>query len=168
MGPQTHADQLAKTLSYVETGQAEGASLMTGGVRMTTPNTAAGYFVSPAVFRDVAPSMRIAQEEIFGPVVAIIPFDTEEEAIEIANGTEYGLVAGLWSSNLARAHRVASRIEAGTVWINTYRYLRPGIPYGGLKISGLGRENGFEGIEHYLETRATVVSLSENYPDAYA
>ncbi len=112
--------------------------------------------------------MRIAQEEIFGPVCAVIPFDTEEQAIEIANATVYGLTAAIWTQNVGRAHRVAGQIQAGTVWVNTYRYLRWNIPYGGFKLSGLGRENGPEALEGFLETRSTIMSLTGAYPDAYA
>jgi (Z)-2-((N-methylformamido)methylene)-5-hydroxybutyrolactone dehydrogenase len=115
MGPQAHLEQLEKTLSYVGLGQDEGAELITGGARLEGD----GYFIAPTVFAGVAPAMRIAQEEIFGPVAAIIPFDGEEEAIAIANGTPYGLAAGLWTGDVGRAHRVAARIEAGIVWVNT-------------------------------------------------
>jgi aldehyde dehydrogenase (NAD+) len=101
-------------------------------------------------------------------VVSVIPFDDEDEAIAIANDTDYGLTAGLWSQNIGRAHRVASRIQAGTVWINTYRYIRWAIPYGGFKMSGLGRENGMEAVDAYLQTRSTIVNLTGNYPDMYA
>src|SRR3546814_14048264 len=103
------------------------------------------YFVEPTVFAGVSAAMRIAQEEIFGPVAALIPFDGEEEAIAIANATPYGLAAGLWSGDTGRAHRVAARIEAGMVWVNTYRHIRWSTPYGGVKASGWGRENGLEG-----------------------
>lgn len=168
MGPQAHEEQLTKTLDYVASGQAEGARLLTGGARVLKEGLEGGYFVAPTVFGEVASKMRIAQEEIFGPVVSAIPFDTEEEALSIANDTQYGLVAGLWTSNLARAHRVAAHIDTGTVWINTYRYIRWAIPYGGSKMSGFGRENGMEAVDAYLQTRATVVSLSGAFPDAYA
>lgn len=168
MGPQNSAAQLDKTLQYVDIGQSEGARLAAGGRRLRTPELAPGYFVAPTVFADVSNDMRVAQEEIFGPVVCAIPFDTEDEAVAIANHTEYGLTAGLWSQDIGRAHRVAARIEAGTVWVNTYRYVRWAIPYGGFKISGLGRENGLEGVDAYLQTRSTVINLHGQYPDAYA
>jgi acyl-CoA reductase-like NAD-dependent aldehyde dehydrogenase len=100
-------------------------------------------------------------------VCSVIAFDTEEEAVEIANDICYGLTAAVWTQNLGRAHRVAAQIEAGTVWINTYRYIRWNIPYGGFKLSGLGRENGPEALDAYLETRATIVNLSGIYPDVY-
>jgi aldehyde dehydrogenase (NAD+) len=112
--------------------------------------------------------MKIAREEIFGPVVSLIPFDSEEEAIRIANGTRYGLCAGLWTRDVSRAHRVAAQIQAGTVWVNTYRYIRWALPYGGVKASGWGRENGIEALDSYLETRTTVISTTGQFPDAYA
>jgi len=127
-----------------------------------------GYFVKPTVFADVTNQMRIAREEIFGPVVGVIKFKTEEEAVAIANDTEYGLVAGLWTQNVGRAHRVAAQIQAGMVWVNTYRYIRYNIPYGGYKVSGLNRENGAEGLEPYFETKSTIINLGGAYPDAYA
>jgi aldehyde dehydrogenase (NAD+) len=120
------------------------------------------------VFADVTNQMRIAREEIFGPVVGVIKFKTEEEAVAIANDTEYGLVAGIWTRNVGRAHRVAAQIQAGMVWVNTYRFIRYNIPYGGYKVSGLNRENGAEGLEPYFETKSTIINLGGAYPDAYA
>lgn len=166
MGPQAHNEQLQKTLRYLDIGRNEGARLVTGGERISELGD--GYFVKPTVFADVTNSMRIAREEIFGPVVGVIKFKTEEEAVAIANDTQYGLVAGLWTQNVGRAHRVAAQIQAGMVWVNTYRYIRYNIPYGGYKISGLNRENGSEGLEPYLETKSTIVNLTGNYADAYA
>ncbi|MBP7338977.1 aldehyde dehydrogenase [Niveispirillum sp.] len=168
MGPQAHQQQLDKTLSYVDIGRQEGAELVAGGSRLTAPGLAGGYFVEPTVFAGVAPTMRIAQEEIFGPVAAIIPFDGEDEAVSIANGTPYGLAAGLWTSDTGRAHRVANRIEAGMVWVNTYRYIRWSTPYGGVKTSGWGRENGIEALDSYLETRTTIISTTGRFADPFA
>jgi aldehyde dehydrogenase (NAD+) len=168
MGPHSHAEQLEKTFRYFAIGRDEGARLVTGGERLRGDSFGAGYYVAPTVFADVQNSMRIAQEEIFGPVVAVIPFDTEEEALALANNTEYGLVAGLWTQNLGRAHRIAARIEAGMVWVNTYRFIRWSFPYGGMKVSGLGRENGPEVLEHFTETKTTVVHLTGDYPDMYS
>ena len=168
MGPQAHDEQLSKTLRYIDIAKDEGAKLLAGGFRITEGNLGAGYFVAPTVFANVDNKMRVAREEIFGPVVSVIPFDDEEEAIAIANDTDYGLTAGLWSQNIGRAHRVASRIQAGSVWINTFRYIRWAIPYGGFKMSGLGRENGMEAVDAYLQTRSTIVNLTGKYPDVYA
>jgi len=168
MGPQAHEQQLAKTLRYIGIGREEGARLVTGGARIDRPALRNGYFVEPTVFADVSPGMRIAQEEIFGPVAAIIPFDGEDEAVAIANGTRYGLTAGLWTSDVGRAHRVAARLEAGMVWVNTYRYIRWSTPYGGIKASGWGRENGVEALDDYLETRTTVISTTGRFADPYA
>jgi aldehyde dehydrogenase (NAD+) len=168
MGPQAHAEQLAKTLSYVGIGRDEGAELVAGGARIEREGFADGYFVEPTVFAGVGPQMRIAQEEIFGPVAAILPFDGEEEAVAIANGTPYGLAAGLWTNDVGRAHRVANRIEAGIVWVNTYRYIRWSTPYGGVKSSGWGRENGVEALDSYLETRTTVISTTGKFADPFA
>ena len=166
MGPQAHNEQLQKTLRYLDIGRNEGARLVSGGERISAMGD--GYFVQPTVFADVTNSMQIAREEIFGPVVGVIKFKTEEEAVAIANDTQYGLVAGLWTQNVGRAHRVAAQIQAGMVWVNTYRYIRYNIPYGGFKISGLNRENGSEGLEPYFETKSTIINLSGNYADAYA
>jgi aldehyde dehydrogenase (NAD+) len=168
MGPQAHAEQLEKTLSYIAVGQGEGAELVAGGNRITTGALAAGYFVAPTVFANVDNRMRIAREEIFGPVAALIPFDDEDEAIALANDSAYGLTAGLWTQDVGRALRVSARIEAGMVWVNTYRYIRWSTPYGGFKASGWGRENGLEGLDAYLDTRTTVISTTGQFPDAYA
>lgn len=168
MGPQAHQQQLDKTLSYIDVGQREGAQLIAGGQRIESDDFADGYFVQPTVFANVRSDMRIAQEEIFGPVAAIIPFEGEDEAVAIANGTAYGLAAGLWTSDSGKALRVSNRIEAGIVWVNTYRYIRWSTPYGGFKTSGWGRENGIEALDSYLETRTTVMSTSGQFPDPFA
>lgn len=168
MGPQASAEQLAKTLSYIDIAAKEGARLIAGGEKASGPGMEGGYFIRPTVFADATNQMRFAREEIFGPVAALIPFDTEEDAVAIANDTTYGLTAGLWTSDITRAHRVSAQIRAGIVWVNTYRYIRWTTPYGGFKASGWGRENGIEALDNYLETRTTVFSTTGKFPDAYA
>lgn len=167
MGPQSSEEQLTKTLSYIDIGRREGAELVAGGHRVTGGGLDRGYFIEPTVFANASNQMRIAREEIFGPVATLIPFDGEEEAISIANDTTYGLTAGLWTRDVGRAHRVSSKIRAGIVWVNTYRYIRWTTPYGGFKASGWGRENGVEALENYLETKTTVISTTGIFPDAY-
>ncbi|WP_109467973.1 aldehyde dehydrogenase [Albibacillus kandeliae] len=168
MGPQSSAEQMEKTLRYVQIGREEGAELVAGGNRLDAGALSNGYFVEPTVFAGARNDMRIAREEIFGPVAALIPFDDEEEAVALANDTAYGLTAGLWTRDVGRAHRVSARIRAGIVWVNTYRYIRWTTPYGGFKASGWGRENGVEAMDAYLDTRTTVISTTGKFPDAYA
>lgn len=166
MGPQAHIAQLEKSLSYVKIGKSEGAELVAGGNRIGG-QLADGFFIEPTVFAGVRNTMRIAREEIFGPVVSILPFDDEEEAVSIANDSEYGLTAGLWTRDLGRALRVSQQIRSGIVWVNTYRYLRWSTPYGGFGMSGWGRENGADALDPYLETRTTVMSATGHFADAY-
>ncbi|HTW84404.1 MAG TPA: aldehyde dehydrogenase [Candidatus Sulfotelmatobacter sp.] len=162
IGPHTSAEQLAKTNRYIQLGRDEGYRLLYGGSRPA--GFERGYFVEPTIFGEVDNRSRLAQEEIFGPVLALIPFDDEAEAIAIANDVQYGLVAGLWTRDVARAHRVAAQLEAGLVSVNTYRPVHWMLPYGGFKMSGIGRENGLEAIDAYLETKTVVVDLSEAPP----
>ena len=162
IGPQTSAEQLAKTQSYIALGKESGARLLAGGGRPS--ELSKGYFVEPTIFADVSNRSRLAQEEVFGPVLAIIPFDTEDEAVALANDTDYGLVGGLWTSDLTRAHRVAHQIEAGLVSVNTFRPVHWMLPYGGYKMSGIGRENGLRVIDEYTETKTVVIELSGAEP----
>nr|WP_239094284.1 aldehyde dehydrogenase [Bacillus sp. B15-48] len=157
IGPHANKQQLEKTLKYIEIGKKEGAKLVAGGNR---PNIDKGYYVNPTVFADVDPNMRIAQEEIFGPVVSVIPFSTEEEAIQIANGVSYGLTAGVWTSDIARGHRMTKELRAGTVWINSFRWVRWAAPYGGHKASGWGSENGIEAIKELTQVKTVVIDLN--------
>jgi aldehyde dehydrogenase (NAD+) len=156
MGPLISAKQMKTVLDYVDIGSAEGASLLTGGRRVGER----GYFVEPAVFANVAHEMRISQEEIFGPVVSVIPFDDEDDALSIANGTAYSLAAGVWSADIGRVHRMAAGLKAGTVWVNTYGYTDVRLPWGGSGDSGFGREHGDVAIENFTEPKAVWVSLA--------
>jgi (Z)-2-((N-methylformamido)methylene)-5-hydroxybutyrolactone dehydrogenase len=162
IGPQTSAEQLAKTQKYIAIGKEEGARLIAGGKRPAS--LPKGYYIEPTVFADVDNRSRLAQEEIFGPVLAVMPFDTEEEVIAKANDVEYGLVAGLWTSDVGRAHRVAGAIEAGLVTVNTFRSTHWMLPYGGYKLSGIGRENGLEAIRGFTEVKVVVIDFEKAMP----
>lgn len=161
MGPLVSAEHRQKVESYIEIGKAEGATLLTGGKRPDGEEFANGNFVEPTIFTNVTPQMRIAREEIFGPVLAVIPFKTEEEAVQLANDTEYGLAAGVFTRDINRAHRVVKRIRAGITWVNNYHPTFNELPWGGYKKSGIGRELGKYGIEAYLETKQINVYLDE-------
>jgi (Z)-2-((N-methylformamido)methylene)-5-hydroxybutyrolactone dehydrogenase len=167
MGPVAFRDQLERIMSYIEIGLAEGARLVCGGERPTGSDMDHGYFLEPTIFVDVDNRMRIAQEEIFGPVLAVIPFVDEDDAIAIGNDTKYGLCAGVWTRDGQRAHRVAHRLKAGTVWVNSYRLISYNVPYGGFKESGIGRENGFEGLAEYTQTKSVWLELSGETRDPF-
>jgi aldehyde dehydrogenase (NAD+) len=158
MGPVVSAKQLDTVLGYIDIGQKEGARLVTGGERLTDDGLDKGFFVAPTVFADVSPDMTIAQEEIFGPVLSVLRYGDEEEAIRIANGTPYGLAAGVWGSP-ARAMKASHRIQAGTVWVNDYHLLNPKYPFGGYKQSGVGREHGLLGVLEYMEAKHVHVGV---------
>lgn len=156
MGPLVSVAQLDKVLGYIDKAKAEGARLLCGGGRAAI-NT--GYFVQPTVFADVTDDMTIAKEEVFGPVMAVLDFEAEEEVIARANATEFGLAAGIFTSDLARAHRVIARLEAGTCWINAYNLTPVEGPFGGSKMSGVGRENGRAAVEHYTQVKSVYVGM---------
>ncbi len=167
VGPITTKPQLAKVTDYIAIAQAEGAVLALGGGRPTGEACREGWFVEPTIFTHVTPSMRIAQEEVFGPVLAIIPFDTDEEAIEIANSTIYGLAAGVWTQSITRALTMSERLDAGTVWVNTYRAVSYMSPFGGFKRSGIGRESGLSAIREYLQEKSVWIDTSGSVPNPF-
>jgi betaine-aldehyde dehydrogenase len=150
-----------KVLSYMDRGRAEGARILTGGTRVTTGELAKGYFVAPTVFDNCRDDMAIVREEIFGPVMSVLEFEDEQEVIERANATEFGLAAGVFTNDLTRAHRVIARLQAGTCWINQYNVTPIELPFGGVKLSGLGRENGRAAIEHYTQLKSVYVAMGD-------
>lgn len=159
MGPLVSATQKERVMRYVTLGQDEGATLVCGG---DTPNESAvgkGYFVKPTIFSDVKDEMTIAREEIFGPVLAVLPFRGEDEVISRANASQYGLAAGVWTQDLRRAHTVAAALEAGTVWVNSYNMIDPTTPFGGYKDSGFGRDLGVDGLRSYTRTKSVWIGL---------
>jgi betaine-aldehyde dehydrogenase len=167
MNPETQVGALVseqhmhKVLSYIERGRAEGARILTGGMRVTTGDLANGYFVAPTVFDNCSDDMAIVREEIFGPVMSVLEFEDEQEVIERANATEFGLAAGVFTNDLTRAHRVIARLQAGTCWINHYNVTPIELPFGGVKLSGLGRENGRAAIEHYTQLKSVYVAMGD-------
>ncbi|WP_156415241.1 aldehyde dehydrogenase family protein [Sphingobium baderi] len=159
IGPVVSGPQMEKILGFMEGAVAEGASALVGGARLSGTGYDGGYFIQPTIFDNVSDTMTIAREEIFGPVLASFSFDTIEEVLERANATEFGLGSGVWTRDLATAHRMARGIRAGSVWVNCYQVLDPGVPFGGYGMSGFGRESGPHHIEEYLETKAVWIKL---------
>ncbi len=159
MGSQISARQMDRILDYIESAKQEGARLMSGGERDTDGDKAKGFFVKPTVFAEVKPEMKIAREEVFGPVVGAIRFRDPEEAISIANGTVYGLAAAVWTRDVGLAHRMASGIKAGSVWVNTYNSFDSGSPFGGYKQSGFGRDLGSYALEQYTNVKSVWVAV---------
>ncbi|MCH6163818.1 aldehyde dehydrogenase [Streptomyces marispadix] len=168
MGPVANRPQFERIVKLIEKGKQEGATLLTGGGPATGPDLADGLFIAPTVFGEVSPGMRIASEEVFGPVLSVIPFDGEEEAVEIANGVEYGLAAAVWSRDIERVHRVVDRLEAGSVWVNTYRTNAAQAPFGGIKSSGYGRERGEEALAEYTFVQNVMVDYSGAARDPFS
>jgi betaine-aldehyde dehydrogenase len=161
VGPLVSEQHMHKVLSYIDRGRAEGARVLTGGVRVMTGDLAKGYFVAPTVFDGCRDDMAIVREEIFGPVMSVLEFEDEREVIERANATEFGLAAGVFTNDLTRAHRVIARLHAGTCWINQYNVTPIELPFGGVKLSGLGRENGRAAIEHYTQLKSVYVAMGD-------
>jgi aldehyde dehydrogenase (NAD+) len=158
VGPVTTPPQYKKVLSYIDIAKGEGATCVLGGGPATKEEGGGKYFVKPTIFTGVNNRMRIAQEEVFGPVLSVIKFKDEEEAVAIANDIAYGLGAGVWTQSVKRATTMAKRIRAGTVWVNTYRAVSFTMPFGGYKASGLGRENGIEAIDGYLQSKSVWIN----------
>ncbi|MFK7824783.1 MAG: aldehyde dehydrogenase family protein [Oligoflexales bacterium] len=155
MGPLVSREQFERVCSYIDSGEQQGAKKVTGGKTDSTN----GYFVRPTVFTDTKPDMQIVKEEIFGPVVSVFPFKSEEDLITAANDTNYGLAAGIWTENLRRAHRVSSAIKAGTTWINCYNVFDAALPFGGYKESGWGREMGRDVLDNYTQTKSVCIQI---------
>jgi aldehyde dehydrogenase (NAD+) len=168
MGTVANKPQFDRILAIIERARTAGARLVCGGKRAEGPGLESGYFIEPTIFAGVDNDSDLAQEEIFGPVLAVIPFDTEEEAVRMANGTRYGLAAGIWTRDLNRALRVSRAMQAGSVWVNTYRAIAAQVPFGGFKHSGIGRERGEAGLREYLTTRNVMIDFSEAVRDPFA
>lgn len=167
MGPVASPAQRDRICAVIESARRH-ATLIAGGGRPDDERLRRGAFVEPTVFTKVDPSSALAQEEVFGPVLAITRFSTEDEAVALANNTEFGLASGLWTRDLNRAHRVARDLIAGTVWVNTYRHSAAQAPFGGVKRSGHGRERGLEAVDAYLRTKNVLIDLSDDLRDPFA
>lgn len=167
VGPVTTRPQYEKVLSYIDIAKSEGATCVLGGSAAERPECGDGWFVEPTIFTNVENKMRIAQEEVFGPVLSIIKFKTDEEAISIANDVMYGLAAGVWTQDMGRALTMAKKIRAGTVWINAYRVVSYMTPFGGFKRSGVGRENGQEMIREYLQVKSVWINTNKEIPNPF-
>jgi acyl-CoA reductase-like NAD-dependent aldehyde dehydrogenase len=161
LGPQASQLQLDRVINYLEIGQEEGATALTGGKRASVPGFDGGYFVEPTIFTDVTNDMTIAQEEIFGPVTCVMPWKDEEQVLDMANNSIYGLGGGIFSKDVGRAHRLARGLETGTIWINRYYNFVQGQAFGGYKESGFGREGSAEAIKHYTLTKGVVITLDD-------
>ena len=160
IGPLVSAEQLDRVTGYLAIGRQEGARPLSGGARLTEGDMAKGYFVPPTVFADVKDDMRIAQEEIFGPVISAIPFSSIDEVVERANRTGFGLGSGVWTRDVTKAHQLARGIRAGSVWINCYQAMDPAVPFGGYKMSGYGRESGKQHVEEYLNVKSVWIKTA--------
>lgn len=167
VGPVTTRPQYEKVLRFIERAKQDGAVVRLGGGPAQRPECGEGWFVEPTIFSAVSPSMQIAREEVFGPVLAVMPFDDEDDAVRIANDLPYGLAAGVWTENMGRALSMSRRLEAGTVWINTYRAVSYLSPFGGYKRSGLGRESGSEMIKEYLQTKSVWIDMGNEVPNPF-
>jgi acyl-CoA reductase-like NAD-dependent aldehyde dehydrogenase len=167
MGPLTSAMHRDRVLNYVKVAKDEGAEILTGGQRPQAAAFERGFFVEPTVVRVRSHTDRVCQEEVFGPFVTVSTFDSDDEALEIANSTDYALGGGLWTQNLARAHRISGELRSGMVWVNSYKRVHPGSPFGGFGLSGYGREMGFEALHDYTEPKSVWVNHSATIPAWY-
>lgn len=167
IGPIATQPQYEKVLSYIDVAQKEGGRCVLGGGPYREAGCEKGRFIAPTIFTGVDRNMRLAREEVFGPVLAVIAFDTEEEAIEIANDVPYGLAAGVWTSDIGRALRLCERIQAGKVWVNNYRYGSVALPFGGYKRSGVGREGGIDAIKTYLQVKTVIIQTRPEAADPF-
>jgi acyl-CoA reductase-like NAD-dependent aldehyde dehydrogenase len=167
VGPVTTPPQYKKILDYIDIGRDEGARVALGGGPADKERFGDGWFIEPTIFTGVSNEMRIAQEEIFGPVLSVIPFTDEDEAIAIANDTPYGLAAGVWTQSIRRSILMSERLRAGTGWVNTYRAVSFMSPFGGYKRSGLGRENGQDAIYEYLQQKSVWISTATEVPNPF-
>jgi (Z)-2-((N-methylformamido)methylene)-5-hydroxybutyrolactone dehydrogenase len=158
VGPVTTPPQYKKVLEYIDIAREEGAKAVLGGAKGSAPGCGQGWFVQPTVFTGVRNDMRIAQEEVFGPVLAVLRFKDEADALRIANDVRFGLAAAVWTRDIGRAIRMSERLQAGTVWVNTYRAVSFMAPFGGYKDSGLGRENGIDAVREYLQTKSVWIN----------
>jgi len=165
LGPLVSARQRERVEGYIQIGLAEGAKAVLGGGRPMGQQR--GWFVEPTIFAGVHNKMRIAQEEVFGPVLSVIPFKDEDEAVAIGNDVVFGLAAGVWTQGMRRALTMADRLQAGTVWVNTYRAVSVLSPFGGYKRSGLGRENGQDMIKEYMQTKSVWISTAKEVPNPF-
>ena len=168
MGTAANEPQFNKILSFIEAAKGDGARLVAGGGRADAAGLEKGFFIEPTIFADVKNDMKVAAEEIFGPVLSIIPFDDEEEAVQIANATPYGLASGVWSQNIDRCMRMMRSIRSGVVWVNTYRQAAPQVPFGGMKDSGYGRVRGHAGILEWLQTKTVFIDYSGDKRDPFS
>lgn len=167
IGPIATRPQFEKVLKYIEIAKSEGARCLTGGRALSGPEYGAGQFVEPTIFVDVDNSMRIAQEEVFGPVLSVLKFKDEEDAIRIGNDIRFGLAAGVWTQSLHRAMLLTEKLRAGTVWVNNYRSTSYTTPFGGFKDSGIGREGGLESVKEYMEAKSVWISTDLNMPNPF-